>query len=92
MNVLIVEDEKRTAELLKEMIEQNDDFLVVGIMEAVTEAVAYLSKHQQQLDLLFFDIQLADGHSFEIFHHIDVVIPVIFCTAYDEFTMQAIKN
>lgn len=92
MNILIVEDEKQTAALLKEMIEQDSDCLVVQSLEAVTETVAYLSKHQHQLDLLFFDIQLADGHSFEIFKHIDVTVPVVFCTAYDQFTMQAIKN
>lgn len=92
MNVLIVEDEKHTAELLKEIIEQNDDFMVTEIAESVAEAVSYLSKYQKKLDLLFFDIQLADGPSFEIFKHIDVVLPVVFCTAYDEFSLQAIRN
>lgn len=92
MNVLIVEDETHTAELLKEIIEQEDDFLVTEIVESVAEAMTYLNKYQKKLDLLFFDIQLADGHSFEIFRHIDVVLPVIFCTAYDEYALQAIKN
>lgn len=92
MNVLIVEDELHTSKLLKEIIEQDEDFLVTERLETVTEAVAYIGKHQQKLDLLFLDIQLADGHSFEIFNHIDVTIPVVFCTAYDEYTMQAIKN
>lgn len=92
MNVLVVEDELHTSHLLKEMIEQDDDFLVTERLESVAEAVQYLSKHQQKLDLIFLDIQLADGHSFEIFKHIDVTIPVVFCTAYDEYTLQAIKN
>lgn len=92
MNVLIVEDEPHTAKLLKELIEQDEDFLVTERLETVAEAVAYLGKHQQKLDLLFLDIQLADGHSFEIFKHVDVTIPVVFCTAYDEYTMQAIKS
>ena len=81
MNVLIVEDESHTALLLQEIIEQDSDFIVVEKLESVVESVQYLSKHQKNLDLLFFDIQLADGHSFEIFKHIDVVVPVIFCTA-----------
>lgn len=92
MNVLIVEDELHTSKLLKELIEQDDDFLVTERLESVTEAVQYLSKHQQKLDLIFLDIQLADGHSFEIFKHIDITVPVIFCTAYDEYTLPAIKN
>ena len=92
MNVLIVEDESHTALLLQEIIEQDSDFIVVEKLESVVEAIHYLSKHQKNLDLLFFDVQLADGHSFEISKHIDVVVPVIFCTAYDEYAMNAIKN
>lgn len=92
MNVLIVEDESHTAKLLKEIIEQDEDFIVVERLESVGEAVQYLSKYQKNLDLLFFDIQLADGKSFEIFKHVDVNIPIVFCTAYDEYTLQAIKN
>lgn len=92
MNILIVEDEAHTASLLKEVIEQDPDFIVTGKLESVGEAVPYLNKYQQNLDLLFFDIELADGRSFEIFKHVDVVVPVVFCTAYDEFTLQAIKN
>lgn len=92
MNVLIVEDESHTATLLQEIIEQESDFMVIDKLESVVEAVQYLSKYQKNLDLLFFDIQLADGKSFEIFKHIDVEVPIIFCTAYDEYTLQAIKN
>lgn len=92
MNVLIVEDESHTAALLQEMIEQDSEFMVTEKLESVIEAVEYLRKYQHNLDLLFLDIQLADGKSFEIFKHVDVVVPTIFCTAYDEYTLQAIKN
>ena len=92
MNVLIVEDEPHTASLLQEIIEQDDDFIVTEKLESVAETVQYLSKYQKNLDLLFFDIQLADGQSFEVFKHVDVVAPIVFCTAYDEYTLQAIKN
>lgn len=92
MNVLIVEDEAHTASLLQEIIEQDKDFMAVEKLESVADAVYYLSKYQQNLDLLFFDIQLADGYSFEIFKHVDVFVPVVFCTAYDEYTLKAIKN
>jgi DNA-binding LytR/AlgR family response regulator len=92
MNVLIVEDETHTASLLQEIIEQDSDFMVIEKLESVVEAVQYLSKYQKNIDLLFFDIQLADGKSFEIFKHVDIVVPVVFCTAFDEYTLQAIKN
>jgi len=92
MNILVLEDEAHTASMLKEVIEQDKDFIVLDVMESVEEAVEYLSKYQSNIDLLFFDIQLADGESFEIFKHVDIVIPVIFCTAYDDYSLQAIKN
>ena len=57
MNVLIVEDELHTAKLLQEIIEHDSDFIVVEKLESVADAVQYLSKHQSNLDLLFFDIQ-----------------------------------
>ena len=92
MNILIVEDETYTANLLKEIIEDSGDFIVVNIVESIVDAVDYLIKHQQNLDLLFFDIELSDGLSFEIFNHIDIITPIVFCTAYDEYAMKAIKN
>jgi DNA-binding LytR/AlgR family response regulator len=92
MNVLIVEDEAHTASLLQEIIEQDSDFIVTEKLESVADSVQYLGKYQKNLDLLFFDIQLADGKSFEIFKHVDVTVPIVFCTAYDEYTLQAIKS
>jgi len=92
MNVLIVEDEAHTASLLQEMIEEDGDFIVLDKLASIVDAVNYLTKYQQNLDLLFFDIQLADGQSFEIFKHLDVTVPVVFCTAYDQYTLQAIKS
>ena len=92
MNVLVVEDETYTAELLKEIIENNSNFLVINITKSIVDTVRFLSKHQDKIDLMFLDIQLEDGYCFEIFKHIDVTVPVIFCTAYDEYTLNAIKN
>ena len=92
MNILIVEDEIHTANLLKEIIEESGDFLVVKIVESIVDALDYLVKFQQNLHLLFFDIELSDGLSFEIFNHVDIITPVVFCTAYDEYAMKAIKN
>jgi DNA-binding LytR/AlgR family response regulator len=92
MNVVIVEDESHTAALLQEIIEQDADFIVIEKLESVADTVQYLNKYQKNTDLLFFDIQLADGLSFEIFKYMDIYTPVVFCTAYDDFAMQAIKN
>ena len=92
MNVLIIEDENKTAAMLKELIELHHEYLVVNICESIEASVNYLKKNQQKLDLVFMDIQLADGQSFEIFEQIHVNIPVLFCTAYDEFMLKAFKN
>jgi two-component system response regulator LytT len=92
MKVLIVEDELKTAKLLKELIESRPGFSVVNILDNVESTVEYIKKHQEELDLLFLDIQLADGQSFSIFKKVQVNIPIIFCTAYDEYVLQAFKN
>jgi DNA-binding LytR/AlgR family response regulator len=92
MNVLLVEDEVKTAELLKELIESKPDFIVVSIQDSIESTVNYLNKNQEKIDLLFLDIQLADGQSFEIFNRIHLNIPVVFCTAYDEYLLQAFKK
>ena len=92
MRVLIVEDEVHTSALLKEIIELDRDCKVIQIISSISEAVSYLSKSQSEIDLCFLDIELSDGKSFEIFNHIDVTVPVVFCTAYDEYAMKAIKS
>jgi two-component system, LytTR family, response regulator LytT len=92
MKILIVEDEQKTALLLKEFIEWHPTYSVVAICDSIETAVPYLRQHQQDLDVIFMDIQLSDGQSFEIFDKIAVNLPVVFCTSYDEFTLKAFKN
>jgi two-component system, LytTR family, response regulator LytT len=92
MKILIVEDEQKTAELLKELIELQPTYSVVGICDSVKTAVNYLKLHQHNLDVVFMDIQLSDGQSFEIFDKVAVSLPVVFCTSYDEFLLKAFKN
>ena len=92
MNVLVIEDENRTAQLLKGMIETHPDYLVVNMCQSITNSTSYLQKHQNKLDLIFMDIQLADGESFEIFNQIEVTKPVIFCTAFNDFLLKAFQN
>jgi two-component system, LytTR family, response regulator LytT len=92
MKILIVEDEQKTALLLKEFIEWHPTYSVVAICDSVEGAAHYLRLHQQDLDVVFMDIQLSDGQSFEIFDKVAVNLPVVFCTSYNEFTLKAFKN
>lgn len=92
MKVLIVEDEQKTALMLKEFIEWHATYTVVNICDSVESTVNYLRQHQQELDVVFMDIELSDGQCFEIFDKISVNLPVIFCTSYNEFVLKAFKN
>jgi DNA-binding LytR/AlgR family response regulator len=88
---LIVEDEKLAAEHLQMLLNQADiDIEVVGLIPSIEEAVTWFACHPIP-DLLFLDIQLSDGLSFEIFDHIDITCPVIFTTAYEEYALKAFK-
>lgn len=89
MNVLIIEDEKPSARRLKRML----DHLGVGVQEmlhSVEEAIAWFKTHEHP-DLIFLDIQLSDGLSFEIFDEVQVNSAIIFTTAFDEYALQAFK-
>jgi two-component system, LytTR family, response regulator LytT len=92
MKILIVEDEQKTALMLKEFIEWHANYSVVSICESVESAVAYLRQHQQDLDVVFMDIQLSDGQCFEIFDKVSVNLPIVFCTSYDEYVLKAFKS
>lgn len=91
MNILIIEDEPQAAKILKEIIEEeNPAAKVDAITESISQSVKYLQNTRP--DLIFSDIQLADGLSFEIFSRVEVHCPVVFCTAYDQYTLQAFKT
>lgn len=91
MKVLIVEDEnfadERLQLLLKEII---PDIQIFGAIDSVEGTIQHL-KANSAYDLLFLDIQLADGKSFSIFEKINVTIPIIFTTAYDEYAIKAFE-
>ncbi|MFP9112999.1 LytR/AlgR family response regulator transcription factor [Flavobacterium sp. RHBU_3] len=88
--VLIIEDEVKTARQLARLIEDDGDFTVSAIMPSVKEACEWLLQHTP--GLIFSDIQLADGLSFEIFRRVPVKAPVIFCTAYDQYAINAFET
>ena len=89
MNVLIIEDEKPSARRLQRMLAALD-VEVQEMLHSVEEAIAWFQNNEHP-DLIFLDIQLSDGLSFEIFDVVSVQSAIIFTTAYDEYALQAFK-
>ena len=91
MNILVIENERPAAERMVKMLKKADRSInVLGIVETVEEAINRLQVKPVP-DLIMMDIQLDDGLCFEIFETISVDIPVIFTTAFDEYTLRAFK-
>lgn len=91
MKVLIVEDEQPASQKLIRLLREIDSGIeVVEIVESVEKATNWLLSHTTP-DLIFMDIQLEDGVCFEIFENYDIKTPVIFTTAYDEYSLKAFK-
>jgi len=89
MTTIIIEDEKPAARLLQRKLEKLN--IEVGVMlHSVEESIEWFSKNEHP-DLIFLDIQLSDGLSFEIFEKVDIKSAVIFTTAYDEYALKAFK-
>ncbi len=96
MNVLIIEDEERSARQLERLLKKYDPAVqVLAQLPSVRESVAWLSKPgngQPPLpELILMDIHLEDGLAFSIFDQISLTVPIIFTTAYDEYTIKAFK-
>lgn len=90
MKVFIAEDEPLAANRLKKLINSNfEEMDILKMTDTVTESVEWLSTNT--VDLLFLDIQLADGLSFEIFEQLQVSTPVIFTTAFNEYAIEAFR-
>jgi DNA-binding LytR/AlgR family response regulator len=91
MKILVIEDERPAARRLIQLIQERmPDAEIYDNIDTVTAAVTWL-KNNAEPDLIFLDIQLADGISFEIFEKIKVTAPIIFCTAYDQYAIKAFK-
>ena len=89
--VIIVEDETAAVVNLRSMLAAvMGDVEVVAVLESVEESVEYFSK-KPSADIVFMDIHLADGDSFRIFGSVDIEIPIIFTTAYNEYAIEAFK-
>lgn len=92
MNVVIIEDELLAARELSNLLASlRPDWTVVATLQSIDETVAWLTQHPQP-DLIFSDIQLADGLSFQVFSTVDVTCPVIFCTAFDQYAIRAFET
>lgn len=86
---VIIEDEKLASKVLAHALTGIDaEVQVEAVLSSVAESIAYFSAGPE-VDIIFSDVQLADGHSFEIFKEVSIKTPVIFTTAYDEFMLNA---
>jgi DNA-binding LytR/AlgR family response regulator len=91
MNIIIIEDEHLSAEHLSTLLKKIDKSIdIIGISDSVKKSIKLLSE-TPNVDLLFVDIHLADGLSFDIFSKISIDTPIIFTTAYNEYAIKAFK-
>ncbi len=91
MKVLILEDEPLGLERLRKLLRDTSPELeIVGQADSIKTAVRWLLEHPAP-ELIFMDIELADGQCFEIFQQVEVAAPVIFTTSYDEYALHAFK-
>ncbi len=91
IRTLIIEDETAAARNLEAILKEVAPTVeIVATLESVAESVAWLRENEQP-DLLFMDIHLADGDSFRIFRDVEISAPIIFTTAYDQYALDAFK-
>lgn len=91
MKAIIIEDEKLSAEHLQTLLKKIDPKIeIVARFDSVKKSVEEFNKGLTA-DLLFVDIHLADGLSFDIFSKTNINVPIIFTTAFDEYAIQAFK-
>jgi DNA-binding LytR/AlgR family response regulator len=92
MRVVIIEDELPAAEKLERYLQKYDSTIsIVKHLDSVAQTIPWLRDNQDNIDLIFMDIQLTDGLSFQIFQQVAVKKPVIFTTAYNEYALDAFK-
>lgn len=92
LKVAIIEDEPANARNLEYTLEEIDPAIEVLVkLENIADSVNWLGEHMEDCDLLFMDIRLTDGLSFEIFQQLEPKVPVIFITAYNDYALEAFK-
>lgn len=91
MRIVIIEDEALTAEDLQDSIlKVAPESTIEAVLHSVQEGEDYFNKNSVP-DLLFCDIELGDGSIFDLLNKVTIDVPIIFCTAYDEHTLKALK-
>ncbi len=91
MKIVIIEDEIAAASQLKYLLAQtNNKHEILTVIDSVSEGIKWFTTHESP-DLIFSDIQLADGISFEIYEQVQIKAPIIFITAFDEYAIRAFK-
>lgn len=92
MKVLIIEDEIPAAEKLERYLKRYDpEVEILDKLNSIKSSVHWLKAHQHEADLILLDIQLIDGKSFAIFEQVEVTIPIIFTTAFDDYAIKAFE-
>ena len=92
MNVVLIEDEKLVSDDLTDVLQSIDGTITISqTISSVKEAMSYFKTHSAP-QLIFSDIQLGDGYSFEIFKELQTTTPVIYCTAFNQHALQAFEN
>lgn len=91
MKAIIIEDEHSAADNLRFLLQSvAPDIQITESIETVSDAIAFF-KESKAYDIVFMDIHLADGNSFEIIKEVEPIAPIIFTTAYDQYAIQAFK-
>lgn len=91
MKVLIIEDEiPAVNRLIRLLSELEPDWEIIGSIDEVSLVIEWFNKHPMP-DLVFMDIQLADGFSFDVFKEVAITCPVIFITAFDQYAVDAFR-
>ena len=91
LRVLIVEDEPHAQKELKRLLANSGhDIHVIECIDSVEDTINWINNNPEP-DIMFFDIQLSDGLSFDVFNHVKTKAPIIFTTAFDEYAIKAFK-
>lgn len=91
MKILLIEDEEAAAARMQKLVRQAaPESQILAVTDSIESSVNWLRTHPAP-DLIFTDIHLADGSSFEIFKEVEVTAPVIFTTAFDQYALEAFK-
>ena len=92
MRIVIIEDEKPAAEKLKKaLLKQDADLNIEAVLDSIASAEQWFAVNAMP-DLLFMDIELSDGLSFQLLDRVAITCPIIFCTAYDEYWQEAFEH